>query len=76
MTISQSLNAIATVSLRGTLEEKLKAAAAAGFAGVEIFENDLIGSALSPVVPAGCCRTRPTRRPLDPDTTCWLGFAP
>ena len=48
MTISQSLNAIATVSLRGTLEEKLKAAAAAGFAGVEIFENDLIGSALSP----------------------------
>ncbi|MES2174271.1 MAG: TIM barrel protein [Pseudomonadota bacterium] len=48
MTISRSLNAIATVSLRGTLEEKLKAAAAAGFAGVEIFENDLIGSALAP----------------------------
>ncbi|HEX7871621.1 MAG TPA: TIM barrel protein [Sphingobium sp.] len=41
-------NAIATVSLRGTLEEKLRAAAAAGFAGVEIFENDLISSALSP----------------------------
>lgn len=41
-------NAIATVSLRGTLEEKLKAAAAAGFKGVEIFENDLIGSALTP----------------------------
>lgn len=48
MTIARSLNAIATVSLRGTLEEKLKAAAAAGFAGVEIFENDLVGSALSP----------------------------
>jgi len=41
-------NAIATVSLRGTLEEKLRAAAAAGFAGVEIFENDLIGSERSP----------------------------
>lgn len=41
-------NAIATVSLRGTLEEKLKAAAAAGFESVEIFENDLIGSALRP----------------------------
>ena len=41
-------NAIATVSLRGTLEEKLKAAADAGFGSVEIFENDLIGSALSP----------------------------
>ncbi|SER19416.1 bifunctional sugar phosphate isomerase/epimerase/4-hydroxyphenylpyruvate dioxygenase family protein [Sphingobium sp. YR768] len=41
-------NAIATVSLRGTLEEKLRAAAGAGFASVEIFENDLIGSTLSP----------------------------
>ena len=41
-------NAIATVSLRGTLEEKLKAAADAGFESVEIFENDLIGSALRP----------------------------
>lgn len=42
-------NAIATVSLRGTLEEKLQAAAGAGFDSVEIFENDLIGSALRPV---------------------------
>jgi 4-hydroxyphenylpyruvate dioxygenase len=41
-------NAIATVSLSGTLEEKLKAAADAGFESVEIFENDLIGSALKP----------------------------
>ncbi|GAB7552473.1 TIM barrel protein [Novosphingobium resinovorum] len=41
-------NAIATVSLRGTLEEKLAAAAQAGFQSVEIFENDLIGSALRP----------------------------
>ncbi|KOX09998.1 bifunctional sugar phosphate isomerase/epimerase/4-hydroxyphenylpyruvate dioxygenase family protein [Nocardiopsis sp. NRRL B-16309] len=39
---------IATVSLSGTLEEKLRAAARAGFDGVEIFENDLIGSALAP----------------------------
>ncbi|OJU08716.1 MAG: 3-keto-5-aminohexanoate cleavage protein [Caulobacterales bacterium 68-7] len=41
-------NAIATVSLSGTLEDKLAAAAAAGFTSVEIFENDLLGSALSP----------------------------
>ena len=33
---------IATVSLSGTLPEKLDAAAAAGFDGVEIFENDLL----------------------------------
>ena len=34
--------AIATVSLSGTLDEKLEAIAAAGFKGVEIFENDLL----------------------------------
>ena len=39
---------IATVCLSGTLEEKLRAASRAGFDGVEIFENDLIGSPLSP----------------------------
>lgn len=33
---------IATVSLSGTLEEKLRAAAAARFDAVEIFENDLL----------------------------------
>jgi len=33
---------IATVSLSGTLIEKLEAAAAIGFDGVEIFENDLL----------------------------------
>jgi 4-hydroxyphenylpyruvate dioxygenase len=33
---------IATVSLSGALDEKLEAIAAAGFAGVEIFENDLL----------------------------------
>ncbi|MDA8370465.1 MAG: TIM barrel protein [Nocardiopsaceae bacterium] len=39
---------IATVSLSGTLEEKLRAAAAAGFDGVEVFENDLIASPMPP----------------------------
>jgi 4-hydroxyphenylpyruvate dioxygenase len=39
---------IATVSLSGTLEEKLQAIARAGFDGVEIFENDLITSPNSP----------------------------
>jgi 4-hydroxyphenylpyruvate dioxygenase len=33
---------IATVSSSGTLPEKLEAAAAAGFDGIEIFENDLL----------------------------------
>ncbi|MDO4997568.1 MAG: TIM barrel protein [Neisseria sp.] len=33
---------IATVSISGTLPEKLKAIAAVGFEGVEIFENDLL----------------------------------
>src|SRR4051794_803112 len=33
---------IATVSLSGSLESKLRAAAEAGFQGVEIFENDLL----------------------------------
>jgi 4-hydroxyphenylpyruvate dioxygenase len=36
------LTSIATVSLSGTLETKLQAVAAAGFEGVEIFENDLL----------------------------------
>ncbi|WP_181777363.1 bifunctional sugar phosphate isomerase/epimerase/4-hydroxyphenylpyruvate dioxygenase family protein [Amycolatopsis pittospori] len=40
--------AIATVCLSGTLEDKLSAASAAGFDGVEIFENDLIASRRSP----------------------------
>lgn len=35
---------IATVSLSGVLDEKLEAIAAAGFDGVEIFDNDLIAS--------------------------------
>jgi 4-hydroxyphenylpyruvate dioxygenase len=39
---------IATVSISGTLAEKLTAIARARFDGVEIFENDLIASAMSP----------------------------
>ncbi|GGN98705.1 hypothetical protein GCM10010112_91850 [Actinoplanes lobatus] len=39
---------IATACLSGTIEDKLAAAAAAGFDGIEIFENDLIASAWSP----------------------------
>ena len=39
---------IATVCLSGTLDEKLEAAAAAGFDGVEIFEPDLLSSPLRP----------------------------
>lgn len=40
--------AIATVCLSGTLEDKLVAAAHAGFDGIELFEPDLIGSPLTP----------------------------
>ncbi|BBH70240.1 hypothetical protein ACTI_69250 [Actinoplanes sp. OR16] len=39
---------IATACLSGTLEDKLAAAAAAGFGGIEIFESDLIASPWSP----------------------------
>ena len=39
---------IATVCLSGMLEDKLDAAAAAGFDGVEIFENDLLASSETP----------------------------
>jgi len=40
--------AIATVCLSGTLEDKLAAAAAARFNGIELFEHDLIASPWSP----------------------------
>ena len=39
---------IATVTLSGTLEEKLVAAALVGFDGIELFESDLISCPLSP----------------------------
>lgn len=39
---------IATVSISGNLEEKIEAIAAAGFAGIEIFEQDFIADLRSP----------------------------
>jgi 4-hydroxyphenylpyruvate dioxygenase len=39
---------IATVCLSGTLDDKLAAAARAGFNGVELFESDLVNSPLPP----------------------------
>ncbi|GAA4089391.1 TIM barrel protein [Nonomuraea soli] len=39
---------ISTACLSGTLEDKLAAAAAAGFGGIEIFEDDLVMSTWSP----------------------------
>ena len=47
---------IATVCLSGTLEEKLVAAAQAGFDVVELFEPDLIGCRHS------ACKSRSTSR--------------
>jgi 4-hydroxyphenylpyruvate dioxygenase len=41
-------HSIATVSLSGSLDEKLRAIAAAGFGAVEIFENDLLSFSGSP----------------------------
>ncbi|MGW4214448.1 bifunctional sugar phosphate isomerase/epimerase/4-hydroxyphenylpyruvate dioxygenase family protein [Lentzea sp. NPDC004789] len=40
--------AIATVCLSGTLEDKLAAAAEAGFDGIELFENDLLATRRTP----------------------------
>ncbi len=39
---------IATVCISGTLEQKLRACAAAGFDGIELFEADLVASPLEP----------------------------
>src|SRR3954465_5044366 len=39
---------IATVCLSGALEDKLAAAARAGFRGIELFEADLLGARLAP----------------------------
>jgi 4-hydroxyphenylpyruvate dioxygenase len=44
MSSTEFRRSIATVCLSGTLEDKLTAAARAGFDGVEIFENDLVAS--------------------------------
>jgi 4-hydroxyphenylpyruvate dioxygenase len=47
---------IATVSLSGTLDEKLRAIAAAGFDAVEIFENDFLSFGGSPRDVGQLCR--------------------
>jgi 4-hydroxyphenylpyruvate dioxygenase len=46
---------IATVSLSGVLQDKLRAAAGAGFDAIELFDNDLVGSRLSPREVAESC---------------------
>ncbi|QYN33561.1 TIM barrel protein [Pseudonocardia sp. DSM 110487] len=46
---------IATVCLSGTLEDKVTAAAAAGFDGIEVFEPDLIASPWTPAELAARC---------------------
>ena len=46
---------IATVSLSGLLADKLATIAAAGFDGVEIFDNDLVASPLGPEDVAKTC---------------------
>ncbi|MGJ4944781.1 bifunctional sugar phosphate isomerase/epimerase/4-hydroxyphenylpyruvate dioxygenase family protein [Bradyrhizobium sp. HKCCYLS1011] len=46
---------IATVSISGALDEKLRAIAAAGFTAVEIFENDLISFGARPREIAKLC---------------------
>jgi 3-dehydroshikimate dehydratase len=48
MTGPRPRRAIATVSLSGTLDDKLDAAARAGFDGVEIFEGDLVSAPWAP----------------------------
>jgi len=47
---------IATVSLSGTLDEKLQAIADAGFDAVEIFENDLLAFDRTPREVAALCK--------------------
>ena len=47
---------IATVSLSGSLDEKLRAIAGAGFDAVEIFENDLLSFNGSPRDVGRLCR--------------------
>ena len=51
-----TMRSIATVSLSGSLDEKLRAVAAAGFDAVEIFENDLLSFNGSPRDVGQLCR--------------------
>ena len=59
------LRSIATVSISGTLPEKLHAIAAAGYQGVEIFENDLLYYTGTPRgYPQPCRRFRAKNHPF------------
>src|SRR5207302_2998063 len=53
---SMNKRSIATVSLSGALDEKLRAIASAGFEAVEIFENDLLSFGAGPRDIAKLCR--------------------
>ncbi|MBB5547479.1 bifunctional sugar phosphate isomerase/epimerase/4-hydroxyphenylpyruvate dioxygenase family protein [Paraburkholderia fungorum] len=52
------LRSIATVSMSGGLLEKLDAASAAGFGGIELFEQDLTSSAFTPAEVRKACEDR------------------
>ncbi|MGY1824582.1 bifunctional sugar phosphate isomerase/epimerase/4-hydroxyphenylpyruvate dioxygenase family protein [Geodermatophilus sp. SYSU D00079] len=52
---AEARRAIATVCLSGTLEDKLTAAAGAGFDGIEVFEPDLVAAPWSPAELATRC---------------------
>lgn len=49
---------IATVSLGGTLEEKIEAISEAGFDGIEVFDGDLTGADISPQEIRTLCEER------------------
>jgi 4-hydroxyphenylpyruvate dioxygenase len=68
MTIAPLPKSIATVSISGTLAEKMEAAAAIGFDGVEIFENDLLTFEGSPT------DVRYLAESLDLSITCFQPF--
>jgi 4-hydroxyphenylpyruvate dioxygenase len=50
-------SSIATISISGTLAEKLSAIAAAGYQAVEIFENDLLSAPQSAAEIGRCAAT-------------------
>ena len=58
------LTSIATVSISGTLDRKLAVIAEAGYQGVEIFENDLLGF---DGTAADVCTVQPSSRANDVD---------
>jgi len=55
--------ALATVCIFAALEDKLDAAASAGFDGVEIFEPDVVAAPFGRAGAVTVCRHRPVDRP-------------